>query len=81
MLVGMYDLLSLAKMADDVYESSNSPVLLGNWTRQDKPRKYGNFYACAYKYKGTGDIVVVSIRGTVEKKQVQMIAERKVSFC
>jgi len=64
MLDGMYDLLALAKMANDVYEPGNSPVMLGDWTRQDKPEEYGNFYACAYKYKGTGDIVTVSIRGT-----------------
>jgi hypothetical protein len=60
----MYDLLCLARMANDVYEPGNSARLLGHWTRQDKPREYGNFYACAYKYKGAGDIVTVAIRGT-----------------
>jgi hypothetical protein len=63
----MYDLLSMAQMAEDCYANESSTRMLGRWVRQDKPRKYGNFYACAYKRDGKANIVTVAFRGTDDK--------------
>lgn len=59
--------LDLARMAEDCYADASSPALLGKWERQDKPRRYGNFYSCAYKRTDDSGLVVVAFRGTDDK--------------
>ncbi|MCP3981819.1 MAG: DUF2974 domain-containing protein [bacterium] len=59
----MVNTLDLARMANDSYKE-NSTELLGKWVRQDKPKKFGNFYACAYKRDGAASTVTVAFRGT-----------------